>query len=48
MPNIHDDPAALKALQAPATLDMAYIRRWCAAHGTTERLEAALAGIPPL
>ena len=32
----------------PETLDMAYIKQWCAQHGTTERLKAALEGIPPL
>ncbi|MES2657223.1 MAG: hypothetical protein V4689_01330 [Verrucomicrobiota bacterium] len=29
-------------------LDMAYIANWCAIHGTTERLEKALAEIPPM
>lgn len=43
-----DDARDVLAVQGPETLDMAYIRRWCAAHGTTERLVAALAGIPPL
>ena len=28
--------------------DMAYIRKWCATHGTTERLEKALSEIPPM
>ena len=28
--------------------DMDYIRKWCAIHGTTERLDKALAEIPPM
>ena len=36
------------AVQGPESLDMAYIEKWCAQHGTTERLKTALAGIPPL
>jgi hypothetical protein len=43
-----DDARDVLAVQGPETLDMAYIERWCARHGTTERLHAALAGIPPL
>lgn len=43
-----DDARDVLAVQGTDTLDMAYIRRWCATHGTIERLEASLAGIPPL
>jgi len=43
-----DDARDVLAVQGPETLDMAYIEDWCSQHGTTERLHAALAGIPPL
>ncbi len=43
-----DDARDVLAVQGPETLDMAYIRNWCDQHGTTGRLEEALAGIPPL
>lgn len=43
-----DDARDVLAVQGPETLDMAYINAWCARHGTTARLEAALAGIPPM
>ncbi len=43
-----DDARDVLAVQGPETLDMAYIEKWCGQHGTTERLRAALAGIPPL
>lgn len=43
-----DDARDVLAVQDPATLDMDYIRRWCREHGTTDRLENALVGIPPL
>ena len=43
-----DDARDVLAVQDPQHLDMAYIRDWCARHGTTERLERALAEIPPL
>lgn len=43
-----DDARDVLAVQGPESLDMAYIEKWCAQHGTTERLKAALAGIPPL
>lgn len=43
-----DDARDVLAVQGPETLDMAYIEGWCARHGTTQRLEDALAGIPPL
>ena len=43
-----DDARDVLAVQGPETLDMPYIEKWCALHGTTDRLKAALAGIPPL
>jgi hypothetical protein len=43
-----DDARDVLAVQGPESLDMAYIGKWCAQHGTTERLNTALAGIPPL
>ena len=43
-----DDARDVLAVQGTESLDMAYIEKWCAQHGTTERLQAALAGIPPL
>jgi len=43
-----DDARDVLAVQGTESLDMAYIEKWCAQHGTTERLKAALAGIPPL
>jgi hypothetical protein len=43
-----DDARDVLAVQGPETLDMGYIEKWCAQHGTTERLRAALAAIPPL
>jgi hypothetical protein len=43
-----DDARDVLAVQGPETLDMAYVEKWCAEHGTTERLRTALAGIPPL
>ncbi|HXJ55820.1 MAG TPA: hypothetical protein VNU68_04070 [Verrucomicrobiae bacterium] len=43
-----DDARDVLAVQGPETLDMAYIEGWCARHGTTDRLQTALAGIPPL
>ncbi len=43
-----DDARDVLAVQGPESLDMAYIENWCAQHGTTDRLNAALAGIPPL
>lgn len=43
-----DDARDVLAVQGPETLDMAYVTAWCARHGTTARLEAALAGIPPM
>ncbi len=43
-----DDARDVLAVQGPETLDMAYIEAWCARHSTTERLQSALAAIPPL
>jgi len=43
-----DDARDVLAVQGPETLDMTYIRNWCGIHGTLERLETALDGIPPL
>lgn len=43
-----DDARDVLAVQGPETLDMAYIKHWCAVHGTLDRLTDALAGIPPL
>lgn len=43
-----DDARDVLAVQGPETLDMDYIEQWCADHGTTARLHAALAAIPPL
>jgi hypothetical protein len=43
-----DDARDVLAVQGPETLDMTYVQRWCSAHGTLDRLQAALDGIPPL
>ena len=43
-----DDARDVLAVQGAESLDMPYIEKWCAQHGTTERLKTALAGIPPL
>ena len=43
-----DDARDVLAVQGTDSLDMVYIEKWCAQHGTRERLQAALAGIPPL
>ncbi len=43
-----DDARDVLAVQGPETLDMPYIENWCAMHGTTERLQVALAAIPPM
>jgi len=43
-----DDARDVLAVQEPEKLDMEYIRRWCVEHETTERLDAALAEIPPM
>lgn len=43
-----DDARDVLAVQGPETLDMPYIENWCRQHDTLERLQEALAGIPPL
>lgn len=43
-----DDACDVLAVQGPESLDMTYIENWCSRHGTTSRLQDALAGIPPL
>ncbi len=43
-----DDARDVLAVQGPETLDMDYVRHWCGLHDTLERLETAIAGIPPL
>ncbi|MES2996905.1 MAG: hypothetical protein V4733_08855 [Verrucomicrobiota bacterium] len=43
-----DDARDVLAVQGPETLDMPYIRGWCAKHTTTERLEAILESLPTL
>jgi hypothetical protein len=42
------DVTDILAVQGTDTLDMPYIQNWCNLHKTTERLESALARIPPL
>ena len=41
-----EDARDVLAIQEPANLDMDYIRHWCAEHGSTGRLDDALARIP--
>ncbi|HEY5792153.1 MAG TPA: hypothetical protein VIS74_02570 [Chthoniobacterales bacterium] len=43
-----DDARDILAVQGAESLDMVYIEDWCARHGTTGRLQDALANIPPL
>ena len=43
-----DDARDVLAVQGTDFLDMPYIENWCAIHGTTERLQKALAEIPPM
>jgi hypothetical protein len=43
-----DDVTDILAVQGSESLDMAYVESWCATHKTTDRLEAALARIPPM
>jgi hypothetical protein len=43
-----EDARDVLAVRGPNSLDMAYIEKWCAEHGTGKRLEAALGGIPPM
>jgi hypothetical protein len=42
-----EDARDVLAVQGTDSLDMAYIEKWCAEHGTRTRLEAVLGGIPP-
>jgi hypothetical protein len=42
-----DDARDVLAVQTLDKLDMPYIERWCAEHGTTERLRAVIESIPP-
>jgi hypothetical protein len=41
-----DDARDVLAVQDPATLDMVYVEKWCAVHGTSERLTAILESLP--
>jgi hypothetical protein len=43
-----DDVRDVLAVQGPETLDMSYIERWCATHGTSQRLKDILESLPPL
>lgn len=43
-----EDARDVLAVQGTETLDMPYIRRWCAEHGTETRLDDILASIPPM
>ncbi len=43
-----EDARDVLAVQGPESLDMPYIRRWCAEHGTEGRLDGILGSIPPL
>jgi hypothetical protein len=43
-----DDARDVLAVQGKESLDMAYVAHWCTQHGTTQRLTAALAGIPQM
>jgi hypothetical protein len=43
-----DDARDILAVQGPEALDMVYVESWCKQHGTSLRLQDALAGIPPL
>lgn len=43
-----DDARDVLAVQGPETLDMDYIGRWCAEHGTSARLKDILESLPPL
>lgn len=43
-----EDARDVLAVQGPESLDMAYIEKWCDLHGARERLQKALAEIPPL
>ena len=41
-----DDARDVLAVQGIESLDMDYIRHWCTAHGTLERLDGTLASLP--
>ena len=43
-----DDARDVLAVQGQETLDMTYIERWCATHGTDQRLKDTLESLPPL
>jgi hypothetical protein len=43
-----DDARDVLAVQGTDFLDMPYIENWCTIHGTKERLDKALAEIPPM
>lgn len=43
-----EDARDVLAVQDPATLDMEYVSRWCAAHGTDGRLREILESLPPI
>ncbi len=41
-----EDARDVLAVQDPARLDMAYVEKWCAEHGTLERLKGILESLP--
>jgi len=43
-----EDARDVLAVQDPATLDMEYVGRWCAVHGTDGRLREILESLPPI
>lgn len=43
-----EDALSVLSVEGTDTLDMNYIKNWCALHKTTGRLEAALTRIPPI
>jgi hypothetical protein len=43
-----EDARDVLAVQGSESLDMPYIRRWCAEHRTTPRLDDILVSIPPM
>ncbi len=43
-----DDARDVLAVQGPETLDTLYIEKWCAIHGTTQRLETIIESLPPI
>ncbi len=42
-----EDARDVLAVQTPARLDMEYVKRWCEAHGTLEKLRTLLVEIAP-